>query len=77
MVEFGKRFAQSQTEWFFLLTLLAYPWRALPRGESVFRLGLGALHYVDRLLLRLFPSLSKYAWYGAVFVVASSPRRSA
>lgn len=68
MVAFGRRFARWETDWFFLLTLLAYPWRALPHGEALFRLSQRTLHRLDRLLLRLFPALSRYAWYGAVFV---------
>jgi SAM-dependent methyltransferase len=68
LVAFGRRFALSQTAWFFLLTLLAYPWRVLPRGEPLFRLVQRVLHQVDKLLLRFFPALGRYAWYGAVFV---------
>ncbi len=68
MISFGRRFARSETKWFFLLSVLAYPWRALPGGEPLFRFAQQALHRVDRALFCLFPGLRKYAWYSAVLV---------
>ena len=65
---FGAYFNRSEMEEHFLLTPLSYVFRALPKGEFVFRRLHAVLQRIDQRLFGLFSLLKELAWYGAVKV---------
>lgn len=63
---FAKRFERPTLDTCFLLAPLAYLFRILPGGESLFQKAHLLLGRLDRWLLGRFPRLQTFAWYGVV-----------
>ena len=64
--QFAARFSQSEVNTYFLLAPLAYIFRVLPKGESLFRKTHTFLQRVDARLFRTFPFLRRFAWYSII-----------
>lgn len=63
-VQFAARFPQSTVSTYFLTAPLAYLFRILPRGETLFGTTHRVLQHADGWLFRTFSCLQGLAWYG-------------
>lgn len=61
-------FGECEVQPFFLLSPLAYGLRLLPGGEAAFRWLHRRLQRLDAWLLKRFPALGRFAWYGVINV---------
>jgi SAM-dependent methyltransferase len=65
---FGTHFSRAELEEYFLLAPLAYLFRVLPGGETLFRRCHALLQRIDRWLFRTLLPLKELAWYGLIKV---------
>ena len=68
LARFAQPFADQEAEAHLLTAPLAFGLRLLPAGEGLFRRVYAGLGRLDAWLLRRFPSLGRWAWYGVIKV---------
>lgn len=61
-------FGQATIRRYYLVSFVAFVWQFAVRAPRLFRTMLGALHGVDQTLVRMRPTMARYAWFASIRV---------